>query len=202
MTLIRRNSPLGELVTVRHAMDRLFDDSFVRARPRPRAWAFTMAPGGALPIDIKDSSDAFVVEAALPGVKPDDVQITVEDRTLTIRADSREEREETKGETLVSEIRRGSVHRTVGLPSGLEPDKATATFENGVLRLSIPRAEAGKPRQIRITPTIAGQATIGAPAESPAAESPAAENTAAESPAAENTMVEGTPVKTGVTSES
>ena len=193
MTLIRRNSPLGELVTLRRAMDRLSDDSFVRTHPRPRAWAFTMASGGGLPIDVKTSSDSFVVEAALPGVKPDAVQITVEDRTLTIRADSREEREETKGETLVSEIRRGSVRRTVGLPSGLEPDKATATFENGVLRLSIPRAEAVKPRQIRITPTIDGQSTIdGQFANGAAVESTSAENEPAETP----------PVETGVTSES
>jgi HSP20 family protein len=58
---------------------------------------------------------------------------------------------------LISEIRRGSVSRSVALPSGLEADKATATFEHGVLRLSIPRAEAVKPRQIRISPTIDGK---------------------------------------------
>ena len=199
MTLIRRNSPLGELVTLRHAMDRLFDDSFVRPDPRPRAWAFTMASGGGLPIDVKNSSDSFVVEAALPGVKPDDVQITVEDRTLTIRADSRQEREETNGETLVSEIRRGSVRRTVGLPSGLEPDKATATFENGVLRLSIPRAEAVKPRQIRITPTIDGHSMVDGQA---AVDGQSTNGPAIESTSADNKPAETAPVETGVTSES
>ncbi|HEV8696877.1 MAG TPA: Hsp20/alpha crystallin family protein [Candidatus Limnocylindrales bacterium] len=161
MTLVRRTSPLGELVSLRQAMDRLFEDSFVR----PRAWGFTTDSGPGLPLDITNSTDELVVEAVLPGVKPEDVDVTVEDGTLTISAQSREERQESKGDTLVSEIRRGSVSRTVALPSGLEPDKATATFERGVLRLSIPRAEAVKPRQIRITPTIDGQSTNGAQVE-------------------------------------
>jgi HSP20 family protein len=165
MTLIRRNYPLGELVTLRQTMDRLFEDSFVR----PRAWRLSMESGAGLPIDVTNSTDSLVVEAALPGIKSDDVQVIVEDGTLTIRAESRAEREETKGETLISEIRRGSVSRTVALPSGLEPDKATATFENGVLRLSIPRAEAVKPRQIQITPTIDGQSSNGKPVAAGAA---------------------------------
>jgi HSP20 family protein len=153
MTLVRRTSPLGELVSLRQAMDRLFEDSFLR----PRAWGFTSDGSGVIPLDITNSADTLVVEAALPGVKPEDVDITVENGTLTISAESHEEREETKGEMLISEIRRGSVSRSVALPSGLEADKATATFEHGVLRLSIPRAEAVKPRQIRISPTIDGK---------------------------------------------
>jgi HSP20 family protein len=161
MTLVRRTSPLGEVVSLRQAMDRLFEDSFIR----PRTWSFTAETGGGLPLDITNSTDALVVEAALPGVKPEDVDVTVEDGTLTISAQSREEHQETRGETLVSEIRRGSLSRAVALPSGLEPDKATATFEHGVLRLNIPRAESVKPRQIRITPTIDGQSTNGTPVE-------------------------------------
>jgi HSP20 family protein len=131
-------------------MNRLFEDSLVR----PRAWGFTSDGNGVIPLDITNSADTLVVEAALPGVKPEDVDVTVENGTLTISAESREEREETKGEILISEIRRGSVSRAVALPSGLVADKATATFENGVLRLTIPRAEAVKPRQIRISPAV------------------------------------------------
>lgn len=168
MTLVRRTSPLGELVSLRQAMDRLFEDSFVR----PRSFG-PMAEGSlALPLDITNSPDALLVDAALPGIRPEDVEITVEDGTLTIRAESRSERETTEGEVLINEIRHGSVSRAVALPSGLEPDKATATFEHGVLHLSIPRAEAVKPRQIRISPTFDGQSTNGsaAPAEADAVE--------------------------------
>jgi HSP20 family protein len=158
MTIVRRASPLGELVSLRQAMDRLFEDSFVR----PRTWA---AGGDAtpLPLDVTTTADALLVEAALPGVDPEQVDITVEDGTLTIRAESRVERTEKgqDGEVLVQEIRRGSVSRAIALPSGLEPDKASATFEHGMLQLRIPRAEAVKPRQIRITPTIDGHATNG-----------------------------------------
>lgn len=157
MTLMRRPSPLGELVSLRHAMDRLFDDSVVR----PRTWGLGADATTPLPLDISSTAEALIVDAALPGIRPDDVEITVEDGTLTIRAESRQERETADGEILVSEIRRGSVSRAIALPSGLEPEKATASFEHGLLHLSIPRAEAVKPRQIRINPTIDGQSTNG-----------------------------------------
>lgn len=157
MTLMRRTSPLGELVSLRQAMDRLLEDSVIR----PRSWGVAGDAAASLPLDISSTTDALIVDAALPGIRPDDVEITVEDGTLTIRAESREEREVTEGETLVNEIRRGSVSRAIALPSGLEPDKATASFEYGLLHLSIPRAEAVKPRQIRINPTIDGQSTNG-----------------------------------------
>jgi len=140
-------------MTLRSAMDRLFEDSFVR---RPFGSGFDGL--SSLPLDVTSTSDTLLVEAALPGIKPEDVEITVEDGTLSIRGNYREERREGEGESLLSEIRRGSVYRTVALPSGLEADKATATFEHGVLKLRIPKAEAVKPRQIRISPTVEGSA--------------------------------------------
>ena len=152
MTIVRRPSPFGELMSLRSAMDRLFEDSFVR-----RGQLFDTA-SATLPLDVTRTADALVVEAALPGIKPDDVEITVEDGTLSIRGEYHDERREGEGESLVSEIRRGTVSRSVSLPTGLEPDKATATFEHGVLTLRIPKAESVKPRQIRISPTIEGQA--------------------------------------------
>lgn len=157
MTIVRRPSPLGELVSLRQAMDRLFEDSFVRPRP----WALPGDSTASLPLDITNTADALLVDASLPGIAPDDVEITVEDGTLTIRAESGDEREEQDGETLIREIRRGAVARAISLPSGLEPDKASATFEHGLLHLRIPRAEAVKPRQIRISPTYDGQSTNG-----------------------------------------
>jgi len=147
MTLVRRSSPIGELVSLRQAMDRLFEDSFVR----PRGWGLAGSDTLGLPLDVTTGKDELVVEAALPGFKPGDVDITVENGTLSIRADAQTETSHGEGESLVREIRRGSVSRIVSLPNGLEPDKASATFENGILTLRIPRAEAVKPRQIRIS---------------------------------------------------
>jgi HSP20 family protein len=176
MTVVRRPSPFGELVSLRQAMDRLFEDSFVRPAWTGRAWAF--GEGAALPLDVTRNENALHVEAALPGFAPDDVQITVENGTLTIVAESRDERTEKneQGEVLVQEIRRGSVSRSITLPTGLEPDKANATFDNGVLRLDIPIAETVKPRQIRISPTTNGQSKSLATGDQPAAESTAGQD--------------------------
>ena len=155
MTLVRRPSPFSELVTLRQAMDRLFDDTVFRP--------FSAYPGNGdfsrLPLDVRTTTDALFVEAELPGIKPEDVDITVENGTLTIRAEVAAQETEDKGAWLVREISRGSVMRTVTLPTGLEADRAEATFENGVLRLRVPKAEQVKPRQIRIKPVTAGDAT-------------------------------------------
>jgi HSP20 family protein len=170
MTLVRRSSPIGELVSLRQTMDRLFEDGFVR----PRAWGINTGASFGLPLDVTNATDELVVEAALPGFKPDDVDITVENGTLSIRAASQTETSHGEGESLVQEIRRGSVSRIVSLPNGLEPDKATATFENGLLTLRIPRADAVKPRQIRISPTTNGTDTDTASATSDAADTASA----------------------------
>ena len=150
MTISRRPSPFGELLSLRQAMDRLFEDSFVRPRG---AWGAGAGEASPLALDVSTSNDALVIEAALPGVRPDDVDITVEDGTLTIRGQSRTERQDSESGYLVQEIRRGEFSRSVSLPTGLEPDRAEATFEDGILTLRIPRAEQVKPRQIRINPT-------------------------------------------------
>ena len=145
MTMARRPSPFGELLSLRQAMDRLFEDSYVR----PFSWNGG-GDGVGLPVDVSMTADELVIEAQLPGVDPNDVDITVENGTLTIRAETRSERKEGEGDFLVREIRRGTVSRSLTLPNGLEPDKANAAFDNGLLTLRIPKAEETKPRQIRI----------------------------------------------------
>lgn len=154
MMISRRPSPFGELLSLRQAMDRLFEDSYVRPRG---SWGSGLAEGGSLALDISTTPDALVVEAALPGSRPEDVEITVENGTLTIRGTTASERTTGEGEYLVQEIRRGEFARSVSLPSGLEPDRAEATFEHGVLTLRIPKAEQVKPRQIRINPVAKGE---------------------------------------------
>lgn len=152
MTIARRPSPFGEMLTLRQAMDRFFDDDY-----RPSRWLSGGQDGPALPLDVSTGADALTIEAALPGIRPEDVDITVENGTVTISGRTAEERSAEEGSYVVQEIRRGSFSRSVTLPNGLEPDKATATFENGILRLEIPKAEQVKPRQIRISPVSNGQ---------------------------------------------
>jgi HSP20 family protein len=154
MTIARRPSPFGELLSLRTAMDRLFEDSFVR----PPGWFSPGALDTQFPLDVRVTGDELVVEGQLPGVKAEDVDITIENGRLTIQAETKVDDERKDGDFLVREIRRGSFTRSVTLPTGLEADKATASFEEGVLTLHIPKAEQVKPRQVRITPSSNGSA--------------------------------------------
>ena len=144
MTLIRRTSPFGELLSLRQAMDRLMEDSFVRPK------SGLVADEHPLALDLYTTQDALVVEAALPGVKPEDVNVSLLGDQLTISATSDEERTGDENGHSYREIRRGSFSRTVTLPGGVNADGAQASFDNGLLRLHIPRAEEAKPRQIPI----------------------------------------------------
>jgi HSP20 family protein len=151
MTIVRRPSPFRDMLTWR-GLDRLFDDD-----DRPSRWFSTSFDGPALPLDVTTDADALTIEASLPGIKPEDVDITVENNTVTISGKTGDERKAEEGSYVVQEIRRGSFSRSVTLPNGLEPDKATATFEHGILKLEIPKAEQVKPRQIKISPVTDGR---------------------------------------------
>jgi HSP20 family protein len=155
MTIVRRPSPLGEFMTLRQAMDRLIDDDVFR----PFRWTSGAFEGPGLPLDVSTTPDELIVEASLPGITPEDVDITVENGTLTITGKTADERRAEEGSYLVQEIRRGAFSRSLTLPNGLEPDKASATFEHGVLTLRIPKAEQVKPRQIRISPVTDSHAS-------------------------------------------
>ena len=144
MTVIRRTNPLGELVSLRQVMDRLFEDSFVRPR-------ITFSDQPSLALDVKTTGEELVVEAALPGVKPEDVSVSVLGDTLTISATQNDEQNLADEGYSYREIRRGAVSRTLTLPIGVKADEATATFENGLLTLHLPKADEAKARQIPIT---------------------------------------------------
>jgi HSP20 family protein len=144
MSLVRRTSPFGELLSLRQAMDRLFEDSFVRS---PAYLAGAQQP---LALDVYMTDDALIVEAALPGFTPEDVEIAVLGDTLTISATSHAEEKRDEQDFAYREIRRGSVSRTVTLPAGVDADDATASYDNGMLRLTLPKAEQAKPRHIAV----------------------------------------------------
>jgi HSP20 family protein len=161
MTIIRRAVPGADFSTFRSAFERLFDE----ATYRPLTWGHFAE--SRLPLDITSTEDAISIEAALPGIRPEDVEITVHQDTLTIAVKEQAERETREGERVYREVRRNSGSRTLTLPSGLDIDRATAAFENGLLRLDIPRAEQAKPRQIPVTVVTESHTQ---PAEAPTAE--------------------------------
>jgi HSP20 family protein len=149
-----RWDPFREAVSLRDAMNSLLQDSFVR----PNGLSAPTAPA-ALPLDVSETEDAFVVKASLPGIKPEDVEITVQGDTLTIRGESQAE-DEKKGEHWhLRERRFGSYQRSVSLATPVNSDRAQASYEHGVLTLTLPKSEAAKPRQIKIGG--AAQARVG-----------------------------------------
>ena len=130
---IQRFEPLREMISLRDAMNSLFQESFVRP-------GSLMAEGAAmLPLDLAENENEFIVKASMPGVKPEDVQITAHGDTLTIRASVKEEREKKDEHYYLRERRLGEFQRTVTLSSPINADKARTQFENGVLTLVLPK---------------------------------------------------------------
>jgi len=153
---IERWDPFREAVSLRDAMNSLFQESFIRPGSLP-------ARDGAAPLllDISETEDEYVVEASLPGIKPEDVQITVHGDTLMIRGDTKAE-EEKKGQTWhLRERRFGSFQRSVTLGTPVDSEKAQAHFENGVLTLRLPKAEQAKPKQIKVGGAASSQGQVG-----------------------------------------
>jgi HSP20 family protein len=147
MANITRYDPLGEMVSLRSAMDRLFEDSFVS----PLTWR-TIGNGDSItpPIDVHETDDELVVTASLPGMKGEDVEITITGQSLTLRGEFKAHEEIKREQYLYRERRYGSFSRSLQLPVRVQGDQAKATFNDGVLILSIPKAEEVKPKQIRI----------------------------------------------------
>lgn len=144
---ITRWEPFSELMTLRDAMDRLFEESFVRpGRLLPGAGAGTVA------IDMYQQDGNVVVKAPLPGVKPEDIDISVVGDTLTIKGEMKEEKEVKEENVIRRERRFGAFSRSVSLPTLVDTSKANASFEDGVLTLTLPVAEAAKPKQIQVKP--------------------------------------------------
>jgi HSP20 family protein len=147
---MQRWEPFRELMSLREAMDRLFEESFVRP-----GGLLGMRGESALAMDMYQTADDVVCKVALPGVRPEDVQLTISGDTLTIRAEIKPDPNIKQEDYLLQERRYGPVSRTVTLPVPVQADRAEATFENGILTIRLPKAEQVKPRQIRIQ--VAGQ---------------------------------------------
>ena len=145
---IERWDPSSEIVSLRDAMNFLFQESFVQpTSTRSERGAATFA----LPVDVTEAEDDFVVTASLPGIKPEDVQTTVLGDTLTIRGESKADAEQNGQNWLVRERRTGSFQRSVNLGTPINADKASAQFEHGVLTLTLPKSEQARPRQIKLS---------------------------------------------------
>ncbi len=144
---IMRWRPTRDLLNIREDMNRLFD-SFFSELPEQRRGLLEgeWAPS----IDVAETDDEIVVTVELPGVKQDDVDITVTDDILILKGEKKEEKEIKKENYHRVERSYGSFQRSINLPTGVQADKAKATYNNGVLYVTIPKAEEAKPKQIKI----------------------------------------------------
>ena len=148
MANMTRYDPLGEMVSLRSAMDRLFEDSFVS----PTSWRSGGGNGDTItpPLDVHETADDIVVTAVLPGIRPEDVEITMTGQNLTLRGEFKADDEIKREQYLYRERRYGTFNRSLQLPVRVQGENAEANFADGVLTLRIPKAEEVKPRQIRI----------------------------------------------------
>ena len=144
MSNLIRWEPAREMMTLREAIDRLFDDAFTRP----------LSLGGnnwSIPaVDMYQTDNEVVVKVALPGIKADEVQLNVTGEVLTIKGETKQENETKEKAYHIREQRWGTFERSLVLPTEVVADKAKADFENGILTITLPKAEEVKPKTINI----------------------------------------------------
>ncbi|MEX2237912.1 MAG: Hsp20/alpha crystallin family protein [Dehalococcoidia bacterium] len=147
MPNIQRWEPFRDLVSLREAMDGLFDKSFVPFR------GFAFGENGEtnyFPVDVTETSEEITVRAQMPGVRPEEVEISVHGNVLTIKSQAHSETLEEGKTWHRREIRSGAFARNFTLPADVNADSANANFEHGVLTLTLPKSEEAKPKRIEV----------------------------------------------------
>ena len=141
-------TPLAdEFTTLRQAMDRLIDQAFVGS-PLRTIWSRTWA---GMPVDVYATEDHAVILATVPGLKPEDLDVAVHQNTVVLSGKVADYAAQLQGAAwYIREIPFGEFRRSVTLPFAVDADKAEATFEHGIVRIVLPKAEAAKPRKIAI----------------------------------------------------
>lgn len=141
--MLTRWDPFREMVAMRRAVDRLMENSLGDQSDWAKAeWA--------LALDVIEHDNEFLVKASLPGVKPEDLEITFDKGVLTLRGELRDESEKEQGQYHMRERRYGTFIRSVSLPTTVKADDINANYQDGVLTLHLPKAEEVKPKRIAI----------------------------------------------------
>lgn len=144
MSNLIRWEPARDMMTLREAMDRLFDDAFTR--PLSMAGNSWSVPA----VDMYQTDNEIVVKAAIPGIKAEEVQINITGDVLSLKGEVKQSEEVKEKAYHIREQRWGSFERTVVLPANVVADKAKADFESGILTITLPKAEEAKPKTITI----------------------------------------------------
>jgi len=142
---IIRREPFSEMISLREAMNRLFEDSWIR----PGSFFLPAAFEGPA-IDMYQTKDEVVVKASVPGLKPEEMDVSISGDVLTIKGESKHEEKVEQDQYIYQERRFGQFCRQLVLPVQVKSDKAQARYENGVLTLRLPKAEEAKPKSLKI----------------------------------------------------
>ena len=143
MANLIRWDPVSKIKGMRDIVDRAFDDFFNRSAGKNEGY-------GIINLDMAQNDDDVIVKASVPGVNPDDLNISVAGDTLKIRGAVRQDEEINKSDYQIREMRVGSFARSILLPNQIVADKAKIEFENGILKLTLPKAEEVKPQTITV----------------------------------------------------
>jgi HSP20 family protein len=145
MTSLIRWNPVREMMNLRNEMDRLFERAMGTSNAEwqgPTTWG--------LALDVVENDDAFTVVASVPGINPDDLDITVSNNMLTIKGEFKADESIDEEKYHFRERSYGSFDRSITLPVSVVADAIEASYENGVLTLTVPKSEEVKPRRIAI----------------------------------------------------
>lgn len=146
MANLVRWEPFRDLISLRQAMDRLFEESFIR----PRVGWLAPLGAGALAVDMYETDQDVVIKSSVPRVKAEDLDITITGDTLTIKGETKTEEKVEKANYIRQERRYGAFCRSLTLPTTIVAENAKAEFENGVLTLTLPKAEEVRPKTIKV----------------------------------------------------
>ncbi|MEW6059196.1 MAG: Hsp20/alpha crystallin family protein [Actinomycetota bacterium] len=150
MSMLERWDPFRDLTSIQNELSRLFGRTFVGGEQLGSGMGGTWVP----PLDMFERNDKFVVAVELPGIEPTDVEVSVEDSTLTIKGHRDFVYEETSEESFRRiERRYGAFSRTLALPSTADVEKVEASFDKGILTIEVPKREEAKPRKITVRAT-------------------------------------------------
>ncbi len=153
MTNLMRWDPFREMQALRETVDRLFESSLANWTDEPRTVGWTLA------LDVAESENEYLVQASVPGIKPEDLDITFTDNTLTIKGKLNAEEERDDVRYHLRERRYGQFTRSISLPTAIDAEHIEAEYENGVPTLHLPKAEEARPKRISVR-TTGGQKVI------------------------------------------
>ncbi len=141
--MLTRWDPFQEMLNLRRTVDRLFDNaSSNREGTQASMWG--------LAVDMVENKDDFIVKASVPGINPNDLDISYTDGTLTIKGEIKEDKDFKEDQFHLRERRYGSFIRSITLPNQIRGDEIEASYQDGVVTLRLPKAEEVKPKRIAI----------------------------------------------------